>query len=389
MRFGSRDKSDKIHIPVLPSTSSSGSSLSILGDLLTCKYDEMKQQDYETMSNNGMSAIKESYDSFISNSTNRVSSSLFSLNKNTKQTKYKQSNLPISVEEIQCINYNNIISGHISQSQIPTISSIGDVSPLFKQDMKRDTNYNEIKGLLLSNEEAPRYSSRKCSNEETVACQNEIHLNHTNVSQGDCSSLVEQREYQKESNSEDAYQKSYLASSVGYSRDVTSMSKLIDPCANAIPPSADYTVIKSTIDQHDLKMNVDKDSYKNLEDKNNQQILLRGESVSPASVIDCYLESEPNDLLPLNEEQIQLNSCREKYKALQQENDKLTKQNMLLASQLKSVSSDILQNLEDKKQGLTNSKLIFETITLKRQLAKVTEEVLELKTILSSQVHNI
>lgn len=390
MKFGLREnKCDKANLPMFPSTSSSGSSLGILGDLLTCKYDEMKQQDYENMTHNTISVIKDSYDSFISDSTKRVSSSLFSMKKNSNPKKYKQKKLPISVEEIQCINYNNMINGNIRQSRIPTISSIGDISPLFRQDTAGDTDPNKPDEFPMDSQDSHTYGSRKCSDEQNIAYQRKCALSGTNITQDKHSTLIEPKIREIERTYEKQSQTPLLKNNVTHLQDISNSSPVNNAYTYLISSPTEYTLLTSTNNQNTLVQEKDDNSYRNLNVTNSQQNLTRAETVSTSSLINCYLELEPQDLQTSGEQQIELNNCREMYKDLQDENEKLRKQNIQLASQLKSMSMDVLQSLDDRKQGLTNSKLIFDTINLKKQLAAVTEELLELKTIVESQMHNI
>lgn len=388
MRFGSKDKSDKIHLPMFPSTSSSGSSLGILGDLLTCKYDEMKQHDYESITNNTISVIKDSYDSFISDSTKRVSSSLFSSKKNSKQTKYKQKHLPISVEEIQYINYNNIINGNIRDSRIPTISSIGDISPLFRQDMVREPNSDEEYQLPNNIQNSHNCSLRKFSNQGSTSYQIHNKLNKLDVLHNSHSLLIEPTVYESETNCDDLFQNIPSKENGTYSQDGNNSSEVENAYTCRMSSPTEYRLVKSTNIQDNILERSDFKSNKTVKLTDNQLILPRDETVSPSSVINCYLELEPQNT-QLVEQQIRLNSCEEKYKALQEENETLKKQNRQLASQLRGMSTDILHGLGDRKQGHTTSKLLFDTISLKRQLATVTQELLELKTLSESQKYNI
>jgi len=168
MKLTNGNPNSKKKISLISATSSSDSSFHQIGDLLIDKdNDEVKKPD-----NDGLEYLptivpttsKSSANSFLSSSSRRVSSSLFSFKKHVKVIKTKQSQLPISVKEIQDINYNNIMNGNVRISQVPYISSMEEVSPLFKMDLPNDATNNQD----LEEDGKPLNSPKNLSNLEQM-----------------------------------------------------------------------------------------------------------------------------------------------------------------------------------------------------------------------------
>ncbi|SMN18830.1 hypothetical protein, no similarity [Maudiozyma saulgeensis] len=484
MKLMKGEQNSKKKISLISNDSSSDISFCHMGNLLTYKDNVIKDQyknSLEYLPNIDPMTSKSSSNSFLSTSSRRVSSSLFSLKKNVRTIKNKQSQLPISVEEIQDINYNNLINGNVRISQLPCISSIGEVSPLFKINLSRDStsdnqdiNHNnderkltrkeaksetilddeiEVPGLipfknsgLISSQKTEQYRVLPTNNN---IIQTEIDLSTKHFSEpkpiynNDLTKVVKFNDsgaypIKQETNINKNWEIPRHMDSIQYKLPVPSTdlgSNELIQNNNLITDSPKNDIISNhtsisdtpipnidfTDEEYDDKTNYNDNNIERSSTEANEEYVvnkpkenknytylnklitnideilernisttdLQSRSISPLSIINCYTErNSSNDgskeAKDSKKDVSQYEECRNNCQKLSKEKDILLERNFFLAQQLESISSKILENLHDNKYNFQNSKLIIETINLKKKVASMSKENIELKALLKS-----